>query len=290
MTTTTAEIEVKDNTKTSEIICEKLGITEEITFDFNEDEEFKELLESCGKRDQKSVIAAIQKKINQWIEIHSKIGIYFSTQQLNAQHEIETNKIIKSLKKGKKALKSSEDDEGEETEADASTKAPSAVKKPVKCHEFVKPLIKHLGIEVRDDLEYSQTELRNYMNNFVAQEREKNPEKINVKPKDGGVLNKKYFNLYGKLKDLIKDSIEQIKLDIKIVEDSIDEKKATNSEEGSSTFKEIAMMEMWVEKYKGLTVIPETLQFTDFMKYSPYCIEDRNPLEKAKKKVKVSEK
>ena len=41
----TTEIEVKENTKTSEIICDKLGISEEITFDFNDDEELKELLE-----------------------------------------------------------------------------------------------------------------------------------------------------------------------------------------------------------------------------------------------------
>merc|ERR1712178_171141 len=104
-------------------------------------------------------------------------------------------------------------------------------------------------------------------------------DKINVEPSDGEEVNKKIFKIYGDLETMIGNCIKNIKEDLSVVEKAIKEKKKEKPEDDSTAAKEISYMQMWVEKYKELTSPPDYLQFTDFMKYSPFCKIDRNPLE-----------
>lgn len=274
------EIDTEKEIKVSDQICEKIGINVQNPIDFN-DEEYIEDLKKCGKRDIKSIINTYSKFIAHHIDILGSLRETFIKIDCDEKHEVENSKLLKSIKKGKKALKLDDDTNSEENDG-TTTASASAVNKREKCHDFVKDFMVSQGFEASE--EWSPNQIRTAMNAFVNSEREKNPDKINVKPSDGEEINKKIFNVYGPLETIIENCIKNIKEDISIVEKSIKDKKKEKPEADSTIAKEITYMEMWVEKYKGLTSSPKHLQFTDFMKYSPYCKVDRNPLEKAKKK------
>ena len=191
------------------------------------------------------------------------------------------NKLSKSFKK-KKITVDDDSDTAEGGQEGANAKTP-AVKKGSECYQFVKEFMTEQGFEDRDNLEYSPVEIRSVMNNFVKNERDKNEDKINVVP-DSGEINKKIFKVYGPLKNIIEECIKVVSTDINLIEKTIKEKKKAKPEEGSTAEKEIGYMEAWINEKKKLTTVPETLQFTDFMKYSPFCFVERNALEKAKKK------
>ena len=272
------ENEVKD-IKVSDQICEKIGINVLNSIDFSNEEYFEEL-KKCGKRDIKFIINSYSKFIAHHIDVLGSLRETFTKIDCDEKHEIENSKLLKSIKKGKKALKTDDDTNSEEN--DGTNTTISAVNKPEKCHDFVKDFMVSQGYEASD--EWSPNQIRTAMNAFVNQERNTNPDKINVKPSGGEEINKKIFNVYGPLEIIIENCIKNIKEDISIVEKSIKDKKKEKPESDSPAAKEITYMQMWVDKYKDLSSSPKFLQFTDFMKYSPYCKIDRNPLEKAKKK------
>ena len=270
--------------KASDQICEKLGINALNPIDFSNEEYFEDL-KKCGKRDIKSIINSYNKFIAHHIDILGYLRESFTKIESDEKHEIENAKLIKSLKKNKKISKSDEDTNSEENDEE-STKI-TAVKKLEKCHDFVKDFMVSQGYDESD--EWSPVQIRSAMNAFVTNEREKNPDKINVKS-DDGKINGKIFKVYGELKKIIENCIKNIKEDISVVEKSIKDKKKEKPEADSTAAKEITYMEMWVESKKELISTPDTLQFTDFMKYSPYCKIDRDPLEKARKKTPVKAK
>lgn len=272
------ENDVKD-IKVSDQICEKIGINVLNTFDFN-DEEFIELLKKCKIRERKAILNSFNAYILHQVDVLGNLRESFTKIESDEKHDSEISKLMKSIKKGKKTSKGDDDTNSEEN--DSGTNTASAVNKPEKCHEFVKDFMVSQGYETSD--EWSPNQIRTAMNAFVNKERQTNPDKINVKPSDGEEINKKIFNIYGPLETIIENCIKNIKEDISIVEKSIKEKKKDKPEADSTAGKEITYMQMWVDKYKDLTTSPKHLQFTDFMKYSPYCKAERNPLEKAKKK------
>lgn len=277
------EIEVKETAKASDQLIELFNIDENISIDLK-NEETLELLKKCGKREQKAIINVFNKTIQNYIEQLMILRTTFTELELTEKFEIDQSKLIKSLKKNKKTIKTDSDDvDSEENDGEGGTKTVSAVNKPEKCHDFVKTFM--VTQEFDESEEYSPNQIRSAMNKFVNDQRKENPDKINVKPANSGdEINKKIFKIYGPLKEIIENCIKNIKEDISTVEKSIKEKKKEKPAEDSASGKEIINMQMWVDKYKELTNTPDSLQFTDFMKYSPFCKIDRNPLEKAKKK------
>jgi hypothetical protein len=277
------EIEVKENTKVSDQLIEQFGLDSSPNFDFK-NEETIELLKKCGKREQKAVITVFNKTIQNYIEQLMILRTTFTEIDLTEKFEIDQSKLMKSFKKNKKATKTESDDiNSEENDGEGGVKTVSAVNKPEKCHDFVKTFM--VTQEFDEAEEYSPNQIRSAMNKFVNDQRKENPDKINVKPANSGDdINKKIFKIYGPLKEIIENCINNIKEDVSTVEKSIKEKKKEKPAEDSASGKEIINMQMWVDKYKELANTPESLQFTDFMKYSPFCKIDRNPLEKAKKK------
>lgn len=259
--------------KLSDKVCQKLGITDGISTDIN-DNELIEMLKKCGKRDQKSILGTFNKLISNQIEMMVNLKSIFTEIEVNEKAMIEQAKLMKSIKKSKKVIKDDETDsnDGENTKT-------AAVKKVAPCHAFVKKFMN----EERD--EYSPVEIRTKMNDFVKKERETNPDKINVKPStEGGEVNKKIFNVYGDLKEFIGECSKIASEDVSFIEKTIKEKKKAKPEEGTSAFNEIEYMSEWAKEKKKLIDAPETLQFTDFMKYSPFCFIERNTLDKSKKK------
>jgi len=267
--------------KISEQFCELININESISIDFNDDT-IKDMMKKCGKRDIKAIMNTYQKYIQQQLDNMMSLKTEFMRIELTDEFETQQAKLMKSFKKTKKTL-SSEDGDTESNDGENAKTA--AVKKLSKCYDFVKTFMDSQEFESRDSIEYSPVEIRSVMNDFVKKEREANADKINVKPEsDGGETNKKIFKIYGPLKTIIEECIKKVKEDITLVEKAIKDRKKSKPDEGSASFKEIEYMETWVSEKKKLTEVPKTLQFTDFMKYSPFCFEERNTLEKAKKK------
>ena len=267
--TTTIEI---NEEKLSDKICQSLDIFDNINVEFNE--EIIEMIKKCGKRDQKAILNSYNKIISTHIERFANLKSIFTEIEVSEKAMIEQAKLMKSMRKKKSSVKDddSESNDGENTKI-------AAVKKPALCHEFVKKFMN----EDRD--EYSPSEIRSKMNDFVKKERESNSEKINVKADtEGGDINKKIFNVYGELKDFIKDCSKIAAEDVSFIEKTIKEKKKAKPEKGTSAYNEIEYMSEWVKEKKKLIDTPETLQFTDFMKYSPFCFVERNTLDKSKKK------
>lgn len=267
--TTTTEI---NEEKLSDKICQTLDISENINIDFNE--EMIEMIKKCGKRDQKAILNTYNKLISNHIERFATLKSVFTEIEVNEKAMIEQAKLMKSMKKKKSSIKDEETDSN-----DGDNTKVAAVKKPALCHSFVKKFMN----EERE--EYSPSEIRSKMNDFVKKERESNSDKINVKAEtEGGEINKKIFNVYGDLKDFIIECSKIAAEDVSFIEKTIKEKKKSKPEKGSSAFNEIEYMSEWAKEKKKLTDVPATLQFTDFMKYSPFCFIERNTLDKSKKK------
>lgn len=271
--TTTTEI---NEEKLSDKICQTLDISDNINVEFNE--EIIEMIKKCGKRDQKAILNTYNKLISNHIERFATLKSVFTEIEVNEKAMIEQAKLMKSMRKKKSSTKDDETDsnDGENTKI-------AAVKKPALCHPFVKKFMN----EERD--EYSPSEIRSKMNDFVKKERESNSDKINVKAEtEGGDVNKKIFNVYGELKDFIKECSNIASEDVSFIEKTIKEKKKSKPEKGTSAFNEIEYMSEWAKEKKKLIEAPATLQFTDFMKYSPFCFIERNTLDKSKKKTASS--
>lgn len=264
--------------KINESIADELNIPELFKFDINT-ETINEMLKKCTKTEKNHVLKQI-KGLKEHFESQYLL-LNLKIQEQDYESKIEKMITTKAGKKEKKAKSSTE--EGAE-------KKPSAVTKPQPCCDFTttymsSPKFKDSNPEIfKDSSEYSRNDIHTGMREFVNIERKNNPEKITPKQVGDEKPSNKKFNVYGELETFLKDAAKNIKVDISIVEKSIEEKEKENPDEATKAFKEIENMKKWIEDKKNLSKVPKTLEFKDFMRYSPYCFPDRKPLEKAVKK------
>jgi hypothetical protein len=273
-----SEQTVEQTKKINELIAEELNIDELLKFDFNT-ETINEMLKNCSSREQNSVLKQFKTLKEHFESQYTQLILKF--QELKFNSEIEK---LSSKGKGKKEKKAkSSDEEGAE-------KKPSAVTKQQPCCDFTttymsSEMFKDSNPEIfKDSTEYSRNDIHAGMREFVNLERKNNPDKITPKQDEDEKPNNKMFHVYGELETLLKHASKNIKEDISIVEKSLKEKEKESPDEGTKAFKEIEYMKQWIEDKKNLSKVPKTLEFKDFMRYSPYCFPDRKPLEKAVKK------
>lgn len=146
--------------------------------------------------------------------------------------------------------------------------------------DFVADFMVERGYEKSDT--YSQLQIRKAMSDYVQEEREKNPDKINVKPENEEKQNGRLFHATGILKKFFEDIIKIIKEDIKIVEKDIKEKEAENKKSGeTNNLKQIENQKSWVSDKKELIGPVDIKSIEDYMKYCPFCKEDRDPISKS---------
>jgi len=274
-----SEQTVEPTKKIPDLIAEKLNIPELLNFEFNSNEEVNDMLMNCNVRDKNSVLKKF-KTLKDHFDTQYQ-NVLLKIQEQDYESKIEKMTTTKAGKKEKKAKSSTE--EGAE-------KKPSAVTKPQPCCEFTttymsSPKFKDSNPEIfKVSDEYSRNDIHTGMREFVNIERKNNPDKITPKQVGDEKPSNKKFNVYGELETFLKDAAKNIKVDISIVEKSIEEKEKENPDEATKAFKEIENMKQWIEDKKNLSKVPKTLEFKDFMRYSPYCFPDRKPLEKAVKK------
>ena len=269
---------VEQPKKIHELIAEELNIPDVLNFNFNT-ESVNDMLKNCTKT-EKNHVQKLFKGLKEHFETQF-LQLNLKIQELEYESKIEKMTTTKAGKKEKKAKSS--DEEGAE-------KKPSAVTKPQPCCDFTttymsSDIFKDSNPEIfKDSTEYSRNDIHAGMREFVNIERKNNPTKINLKVDGDEKPNNKVFHVYGELETLLKHASKNIKEDISIVEKSLKEKEKENPDEGTKAFKEIEYMKQWIEDKKNLSKVPKTLEFKDFMRYSPYCFPDRKPMEKAVKK------
>ena len=274
----TVEQTVEPTKKIPDLIAEELNIPDILNFDFNT-ESVNDMLKNCSSREQNSVLKQFKTLKEHFESQYTQINLKF--QELKFTSEIEK---LSSKGKGKKEKKAkSSDEEGVE-------KKQSAVTKPQPCCDFTttymsSPKFKDSNPEIfKVSDEYSRNDIHAGMREFVNIERKNDLDKITPEQIGDEKPSNKKFNVYGELGTLLKHAAKNIKEDISIVEKSIEEREKENPEEGTKAFTEIENMKQWIEDKKNLSKVPKTLEFKDFMRYSPYCFPDRKPLEKAVKK------
>lgn len=269
---------VEQPKKIHELIAEELNIPDVLNFDFNT-ESVIDMLKTCTKTEKNHVLKQLKGLKEHFEDQFLKLNL--KIQELEYESKIEKMTTTKTGKKEKKAKSSSE--EGAE-------KKPSAVTKPQPCCDFTttymsSPKFKDSNPEIfKVSDEYSRNDIHTGMREFVNIERKNDLDKITPKQDGDEKQNNKVFNVYGDLETLLKHATKNIKEDLSIVEKSLKEKEKENPDEGTKAFKEIENMKKWIEDKKNLSKVPKTLEFKDFMRYSPYCFPNRNPLEKAVKK------
>ena len=279
-----SEQTVEQTKKIHELIAEELNIEELLKFDFNSNEKVNEMLKNCSSREQNSVLKQFKILKEHFESQYTQLILKF--QELKFNSELEK---LSSKGKGKKEKKvKSSDEEGVEKKPSSS-----GVTNKQPCCDFTttymsSEMFKDSNPEIfKDSTEYSRNDIHAGMREFVTLERKNNPDKITPKQDGEEKPNNKVFNVYGELETLLKHASKNIKEDISIVEKSLKEKEKESPDEGTKAFKEIEYMKQWIEDKKNLSKVPKTLEFKDFMRYSPYCFPDRNPLEKAVRKPKT---
>lgn len=146
--------------------------------------------------------------------------------------------------------------------------------------KFVKDFMVLRGYESKDT--YSQLEIRKAMNDYVQEEKKKNPEAINVVPENEEKQNGRLFHATGCLKNFFEDINEEIKLDIKKVEEDIKKKEKENKDNNEThNLKQIENQKSWVNEKKELIGPVDVKSIEDYMKYCPFCKEERDPISKS---------